>query len=202
MSILAQVPSRPAMQRLVDFYHLKSADHRGRDLEHILKWSDRELESCHDYVQTLFPLPEGSLFAHAPIIDEETYLYWREHEDLKRNLRRAFDRMLVFYGLEWEQGDNGPTGKIIEKEGAKGNLSNWVVPMDHNHLRITRIIRSLRILGLDDEAKAYHDALDAICNKYGKVGSTSRTFWKRALTQPLHIAPDGTQVAWLKKYEP
>ncbi|KAF7536288.1 hypothetical protein G7054_g4675 [Neopestalotiopsis clavispora] len=197
----APVPSRPAMRRLVDFYHLKDSDRQGRTVEEILKWSDRELESCHDYIQTLFPLPEGSIFANAPVIDEETYLYWREHEDLKRNQRRAFDRMLAFYGLEWEQGENGPTGQIIEKEGAKANLTNWVVPIDHNHLRLSRIIRSLRVLGLEDEAKAFHDALDAVCEKYGRVSQRSRMYWKRALTQPLHVAPDDTQVPWLKKYE-
>ncbi|KAK6218105.1 hypothetical protein LQW54_002854 [Pestalotiopsis sp. IQ-011] len=203
MTDSAQMPSRPAVRRLVEFYDLKSPDHRGRKLEDILEWPDQELEHHHDYIQILFPLPEGSLFANAPIIDEETYLYWREHEELKRNLRRAFDRMLAFYGLQWAQteGEDGQSEHIVEKPGAKANLNNWVTPMDHNHLRITRIIRSLRVLGLNAEATAFHQALGDISDKYGRIGARSRDFWKRALEQPLHVAPDGTRVPWLKKYE-
>ena len=32
----------------------------------------------------------------------------------------------------------------------------WMIPMDHNHLRITRVIKSLRLL-VDDEGTAADD---------------------------------------------
>ena len=35
---------------------------RGRYLHDILKWPDKRLESTHDYIQWLFPLPEVSGF--------------------------------------------------------------------------------------------------------------------------------------------
>jgi hypothetical protein len=204
MSTPAQLPSRPAVRRLVEFYGLKGADHQGRRLDQILNWNDQRLEMCHDYIQTLFPLPEGSMFADAPVIDEQTYLYWREHSDLKRNLRRAFERILAFYGfgIKWEQAEgDGRKAQISEKEGARANLARWVTRMDHNHLRITRIIRSLRVLGLGNEAEAFHGALTEVCEKYGRVGVNSQKFWRRALELPLHIAPDGTEIDWLEKYE-
>lgn len=205
MSAPAQLPSRAALRRLVNFYDLQGNDNKGRRLEHILAWNDDDLEWCHDYIQTLFPLPEGSMFADAPVIDEETYLYWREHEELKRNLRRAFERMLNFYGfdVDWEETQGGVrTVQISEKEGAmRTQLPRWVKRMDHNHLRISRIIRSLRVLGLEKEARAFHDALHAVCQKYGRVGNNSQEFWRRALERPLHLAPDDTEVEWLEKYE-
>ncbi|KAH8205442.1 hypothetical protein TruAng_000348 [Truncatella angustata] len=201
-----QLPSEPACRRLVQFYELQGADNRGRRLQQIIEWSDNRLESCHDYIQTLFPLPEESMFADAPVIDEETYLYWRRHASLRQNLRRAFERILTFYGFEisWDEADGGGADRkphISEKRGARSNLARWVRPMDHNHLRITRILRSLRVLGMEAEAREFHQALSSVCQKYGIVGGTSQKFWRRAMEFPLHVAPDGTEVDWLEKYE-
>jgi hypothetical protein len=36
--------------------------HRGRYLREIQEWPDDQLESVHDYIQWLFPLPEPSGF--------------------------------------------------------------------------------------------------------------------------------------------
>lgn len=54
-------PSPPANpMTLVAFYDGSGVDGRGRSLETILKWGTGKLESSHDYIQTLFPLPEAS----------------------------------------------------------------------------------------------------------------------------------------------
>jgi hypothetical protein len=78
----------------------------------------------------------------------------------------------------------------------------WTNHMDHNHLRISRILRCLRIMGLQKECDAFFDAL---CNTYYdpkvQIGEPSMMFWRRAVEQPLHIAPDGTPTKWLKQYE-
>lgn len=205
MSAPTPRPSRPALRRLVDFYDLRGADNQGRRLEEILAWNDEQLEWCHDYIQTLFPLSEESMFADAPVVDEQTYLYWREHDGLQRNMRRAFERMLSFYGfnVHWKPAqDGGRTAEISEKDGAaRTHFSRWVKRMDHNHLRITRIIRSLRVLGLQAEAAAFHEALTEVCRKYGRIGDNSQEFWRRALERPLYLAPDDTEIDWLEKYE-
>jgi len=64
---------------------------------------------------------------------------------------------------------------------------NWNTRFDHNHLRITRIIRSLRILGLEAEAQAFYRALRETPSK---VSSTSKMYWQRAAERELHIPPD------------
>ncbi len=38
----------------------------------------------------------------------------------------------------------------------------WLSPGNHNHLRITRILKSLSVLGLEAEAKAFFDCLSEI----------------------------------------
>jgi hypothetical protein len=69
------------------------------------------------------------------------------------------------------------------------NQRYWVCRFDHNHLRITRIIRSLRVLGLEEEAQAYFRTLKQI-QAASNISSTSLQFWSRAAQRPLHIAPD------------
>ncbi|KAI1084846.1 opioid growth factor receptor conserved region-domain-containing protein [Whalleya microplaca] len=201
-------PTNPALRRLVEFYDpaTKGVDACGRTLDQILSWRDTRLETQHDYIQTLFPLPEGSLFNDlAPVIDEETFLYFRQHDGLRSNLRRAFERILAFYGFEIKpQGDaDADAGRVTvtAKNNNAENFARWVRRMDHNHLRITRIIRCLRVLGLEKEARGFYDALVRTRDTLGQIGAQSMEFWKRAIEKPLHTAPDGTDVEWLEKYE-
>ena len=46
--------------RIVDFYAGVAPDHRGRSLAQLQSQSLSALETNHDYIQWLFPLPERS----------------------------------------------------------------------------------------------------------------------------------------------
>ncbi|KAI1504009.1 opioid growth factor receptor conserved region-domain-containing protein [Biscogniauxia marginata] len=203
----ASRPSEPSLRSLVNFYDpsVNGLDERHRTLDQILAWRDSRLEIQHDYIQILFPLPEGSVYSFmAPVIDEETFLYWRQHDELKENMRRALKRMLAFYGFEikWEKSESGERlVEITEGADCEEKFARWVRRLNHNHLRITRIIRSLRVLGLEEEARAFYDALVWTYDAYGQIGASSIGFWQRAAIAPLHIAPDGDEVEWLEKYE-
>lgn len=193
------------MRRLVEFFDptAKGRDSYGRTLDQILEWTDTELEREHNYIQTVFPLPEESVFSFsAPVVDEETMLIFIQSPELKANLLRSLKRMLAFYGFDAEDKED-PEFRltITPKEDCKPGFSRWVTRIDHNHLRITRIIRSLRILGLEGAAKDFYDALIEVYKVRGTIGSNSIGFWTRALENQLCDAPDGTEVAWLEKYE-
>jgi hypothetical protein len=73
---------------------------------------------------------------------------------------------------------------------------NWDYPTDHNHLRITRILRSLRILGLKEEAEAFYNALMAVREDTPRISARSRRYWRIATFGPLHASPDGKPVRW------
>ncbi|KAI0487048.1 hypothetical protein F4859DRAFT_468006 [Xylaria cf. heliscus] len=197
-------PSKPSMRRLVNFFDptTKGPDSHGRTLDEILDWSDDDLESQHNYIQTVFPLPEGSLFSFdTPIIDEETMLIFTQSPTLKNSLLRALKRMLEFYGFDAKDKEGEDSRlTITPKERCAPGFSHWVRRTDHNHLRITRIIRSLRVLGLEGAANDFYDALIAVNNHRGRISSSSIGFWTRALSNPLAEAPDGTEVDWLEKY--
>lgn len=88
-------------------------------------------------------------------------------------MRLALDRMLGFYGFELEfrgfrdGSDVDEEIVIIKGSNFFSRKGNWVRGFNHNHLRITRILRSLRVLGLEDEAKAFFGALEGVCREGG-----------------------------------
>lgn len=208
----------PKQSPIVRFYHpdVKAKDALGRTQEQILAWPNSQLENSHNYIQMLFPLPEGSPFNYAaPIIDLETMKAFRSNSELRQRLRASFERMLTFYGfttsihpepeIEKEEdakqqnhdagtteeapnaapattkteegnpeiqvpatatsGTTTETATTVKPEPSAPKLAhqafpfgyyvvrgpnfrkasrNWAVRMDHNHLRITRILRCPR----------------------------------------------------------
>jgi hypothetical protein len=176
---------------LVLFYdpQVNAPDPRGRTLNSILSWPNGELEDCHNYIQYLFPLPERSPYnPFASVIDRATCIAFRTRADLRARLKQSFDRMLAFYGFQYNQ---SPTKVCVSRTPAFDDVSRrWVRRFDHNHLRITRILRSMRVLGLALEAEALWRALDEVCDENRAISKKSWTFWTRAAKRPLYLAPE------------
>src|SRR5215467_5394240 len=88
------------MSRLLDFYRGQATDSEGRWLHDVWSWDDEELESVHDFIQWLFPLPEPSQFnPDAPLLTPTDVAAFRAEKPLRANLRRSFGRILSFLGL-------------------------------------------------------------------------------------------------------
>lgn len=86
---------------LVSFYEGTGRDHRGRRLSEILQWGTGRLESSHDYIQTLFPLPEESgVNWSVPTVDRQVFNAFRSRPELRERLRDSFEKMLWFYGFK------------------------------------------------------------------------------------------------------
>jgi hypothetical protein len=98
----------------------------------------------HDYIQWIFPLPERSgASPWAPVLDAATIAAIRNDAEMQGRLRAAFERMLAFYGFALE-GD-----AVVEGPRFVAASRNWLHAGNHNHLRLTRMLRSLRVLGLE-----------------------------------------------------
>ncbi|KAJ4991798.1 hypothetical protein SVAN01_02648 [Stagonosporopsis vannaccii] len=281
LKLSRMAPSRQSTgSAIVRFYDpdVQAKDALGRTQEQILAWSNSQLEHSHNYIQVLFPLPEGSPFNwSAPVIDLDTAKAFRTNSKLRQQLRRSFERMLTFYGFitlidpEPKSGNKEDIGVpdeaiathasttlrpikeitqnaqassvadehatelqapeevanaastsvedlpsrsaiqasphgyyIVPGENWREASRNWCVRFDHNHLRITRILRCLRVLGLQNESKAFFDALKRVYNEPAVgIGARSLEFWTRAVERPLHLPPDDMEdkCEWLKAWE-
>jgi hypothetical protein len=162
---------------LVAFYRGDGRDHRGRLLSHVHQYSFEALEFHHDYIQWLFPLPEPSgANADAPLLSREDIAAFHADESLRTTLLRSVQLMLQFYGLEL-------AGKDVVKSAAFDERSRvWLTPGNHNFLRISRMLRSLSLLGLGHYAAAFLKALEDIyAENVRTIGETTIGYWRRAV---------------------
>lgn len=145
---------------IVGFLEGVTPDNRGRMLSHIHQLSDEQMESTHDYIQWLFPTDQPSQSNYdAPVLSP------LDIEDLQQN-KKAIDNLKV--SAEWFLG-------FLSRH------NYWISKYDHNHLRITRVITSLRILIGDNDADQFRAGiLELIKGKEGKIGQKPIQFWMQA----------------------
>ena len=169
------------MSRLLDFYR-GATDTEGRYLDDIWAWGDDQWEEAHDFIQWLFPLPEPSRFnPDAPILSAEDIHSFRGDPLLQGHLQRSFERILHFLGLTLT-----PDGKVVPGDHFKARAPEvWAYP-NHNWLRITRILRSLTLLGLEGRARALYDRLSEMYSsrRYPILGDTF-CYWTGAVQSTL-----------------
>ncbi len=166
------------MNRLLAFYYGGMPDDHGRMLAEITRQDDLWLEVTHNYIQWLFPLKEMSrVTPDAPVVDKEVLKAFNDDELLRKHLFASFVRMLAFYGLVRNNGE------IVKGNNWEERKSNWFTDGTHNNLRITRILKSLTILGLCSEAKKLMNCLDSLRVSEPDCGidSSAYTFWHEAV---------------------
>lgn len=142
-------------EAVLAFYEGRGRDQSGRTLADVLAFDFLSRESEHDYIQWLFPIPEPSgANPHAPVLTDAAICEFRARPELRQRLLDSFRFMLDFFGLELARGD---TGEPVVREGPDliRRAEVWLYPGSHNFLRISRILRCLRLLGLDTEAAAF-----------------------------------------------
>lgn len=164
---------------LIDFYLGIAPDDHGRTLDAILARDNEWLEYTHNFIQWLFPLTTASSAnPTAPILDAAQIAEFRNNPALQQQLLRAFERMLGFYGL-------AKTPDSVEKaHDWERRKSLWFTQPSHNHLRITRILRSLTTLGLEQEARNFYKKLAALQKTEPDCGipATALIYWAAAVT--------------------
>jgi hypothetical protein len=174
----------PVRDQLMRFF-AGGVNNDGRSFDEILGWDDARLEMVHDYIQWIFPLPERSgANPWAPVLDHATIAEIRNSAEMQGRLRAAFLRMLAFYGFVLRD------SAVVEGPDFARASRNWLRAGNHNHLRLTRMLRSLRVLGLESEASALWQALRSLNERETTVGRRTITdetfaFWRRAATAPL-----------------
>ena len=169
------MPPERGNSPIVQFYRDNAVDDRGRTLDAILAWDDNRLEAVHDYIQWLFPLDEPSRFnPSAPLLTSGDRAAFRQPA-LAANLRRTLERMLAFYGFALQ-----PTTppRVTRSDQWRDRSAVWLHAGNHNLLRLTRMIRSLALLGQPDLARALYDALRR--ESEGHVSAVTLEYWKEA----------------------
>ena len=129
----------------------------GRLLSEVLAYDDDILEREHNYIQWLFPLTEESQQVHdTPVLTVEEVVAIRSDQLALEHQLRAVERMLQFY-----------------KEN-----DHWLTLMDHNHLRITRMLKSLRLLhSLSMAERVYNILMERVHQAGDPIRPQNIAYW-------------------------
>lgn len=169
---------------LLDFHRGTGTDHAGRRREEILAWGPERLEGVHDYIQWLFPLTEPSAYnPWAPSLARDDIAAFHADPVLRDRLRHALLVMLAFYGLSGEDAESGEKGRCIRPGPDFASRAGvWLTPGNHNHLRLTRILKSLTLLGLPAYARSLLECLERIAaGAGGAISPATLGHWRRAV---------------------
>lgn len=136
------------------------------------KWPTLKFEEEHDFIQWIFPLDEpSSCCATAPILTKEDIQEFKNDHFLQHNVMISVHTFMKFLYLMAEF---------------------WCTDRDHNHLRITRMLKSLVLLGLVEEAFNVFNELLKIVSKFGaeEEMEVPISFWRDALPLKWEDGPE------------
>lgn len=179
--------------QLLEFYRGRGNDPQGRSLETIWGFAFKELEEVHDYIQWLFPTDTPSRYHPlAPRLDAETAGCFRNDEFLQAQLLNSLEVMLKFYGLALRRCEVAPS--VFKSPDYPERRKRWQGPHNHNLLRLTRILESLRLLGLGSYSLSLYLCLEQLQAEVpGRIPFKTLLIWRQAAAVP---GPPPRPTAW------
>jgi hypothetical protein len=170
-----------ASSPIVAFYQARGTDNRGRSLSQLQALDFSGLEDTHDFIQWLFPLDHRSSFnRNAPILSPDDIRTFLGSEDLQAKLLDSLRAMLSFYGLGLEGEAASP--RVVRSATFANRAANWITPNNHNFLRLTRILLSLKLLGCRPYAQALLQCLEGIYSQNSRtIGDVTLRYWRNAI---------------------
>ena len=147
---------------LVNFLNGTGPDHQGRYLRDIWDFNDKSIEQTHDFIQWMFPLTEKSMSVPVvPTLSAEDVEAIRTSEVARPNLEKS---------AEWYLG-------FLQRN------DHWIKAYDHNHLRITRVIKSLGLLTSVEASTSFLDSVfDIAGDRIQSIDQNAISFWKSGLS--------------------
>lgn len=143
---------------LSKFLEDAAVDHRGRTRREILSWDDEAWEDAHDYIQWLFPSTERSMAVPmSPVLREPEI----SHIRASAKAQVALDENLQRYK------------KFLH------NSDHWRCEHDHNHLRITRVLKCLKALKSLEDAQAFkYWVAGELGDVIDRINPKTKQFWR------------------------
>ena len=146
---------------LPNFLNGTGPDHQGRYLQDIWDLDDKAIEQTHDFIQWMFPLTEKSMSVPGvPTLSADDIEAIRASEISRSNLEKS---------AQWYLG-------FLHRN------DHWIKSYDHNHLRITRVIKSLHLLVTKNDASSFLVAVfDIAGERITVVRRDAISFWEAGL---------------------
>jgi hypothetical protein len=160
------------VSRIASFMARTASDHKQRTLDCYWRSNDVWREQTHDYIQWAFPMPTPSPHnPDAPILREIDAMIIRNSPEATANFRRTIFMMEQFYQAN----------------------PRWLMSHNHNHQRITRILKSARLIlpNTGDDVKFYSTI--TLMTRRGEVNDKSIAMWASVVSKRQYTFEDALE---------
>lgn len=157
--------------KIYGFFAGTGTDHAGRTIQDYLEMPNETLEQLHDYIQWAFPTREASQCQapNAPLLSDEAVQLVRNDLKAMANYYAMWKRIIAFYE----------------------DTKHWLVDLDHNHLRITRIIHSsAEFFNVETAEMFVRIILKLNRDADSPINTKSIDFWLRAIDTQIARCDD------------
>ncbi len=121
-----------------DFLKGNEPDIHKRYLKDIWMMSDDQIENKHNFIQWIFPLNvKSNAVPSSPILTKKEIISIKKSETAQKNIKKSAEWFLKFLSSN----------------------SYWICQNNHNHYRITRVIKSLRLIHSNEEAEKFKNSI-------------------------------------------
>lgn len=171
--------------KIVEFYRGNCPNNLGESLEDIMKFDHGEMEGNHDFIQYIFPTNEASMFNYdAPVLTKEEADIFCESPELKAKVVLSFIKFLDFLDMRLVS-ENPVEIAAIEPTEIRPQPLLWMYEFNHNFLRVTRCLKSMRLVGLEQYSVGLFNFL-----KQNVVLNDEKSFryWENATFNSLKIS--------------
>ena len=173
------------MGQLRSFYTNKQRNPEGLYLKDMWSFNDWELENTHHFIQWMFPLEMMSKHNDtAPVVGQADLKEMLKDKVVKENILHSLNIMENFWGFEVKHS----ACKFTRPRGFQNFLTkDWPTAYNHNFIRIARVIHSLVIFGLEDEAHELVNYLqkEVYPNYKHFIGEETMKYWNDALQKGM-----------------
>ena len=167
--------------KLVEFYRGEIPNNEGVFIDEIMTYGYEQLEVDHAYIQWIFPLKERSMFnVDAPLLHDDEITLFKSDPELRGTVSEIICKMLDYFGMYFHRG--AVNWQEPDPENGHKDPKWWLRFFNHNFLRMTRMLTSLRHLGFENISLAVYECLLSSREMYGKE---SYEYWTDAATGPL-----------------
>jgi len=166
------------MSILVEFYRNEQPTPEGLMFADFVNYSYEQFEGDHAWIQWILPTKEASAFnPDVPLLTDEDITLFKSDSKILENYMYAIYRVMDFYGMTIFKGN-----AMWQEAGNHKNPKWWLEHFNHNFLRVTRLLLSLRYMGYDNLSQSIFELLKVHREQYQ---NSVDQYWEPSVYGPL-----------------
>jgi hypothetical protein len=171
------------MSRLIDFYNERLMNPTcGLTYTEMLSKGDVFYIGTTNWITWLFPSKKRSCSLDSIIATDEELAEFRSNRRLQSKVIHSLQRVLDLYGFRFVQQEGSQ--KIVRTESFEIKAISWLQAENPNLNRIARILQSLMLIGMENVAEMWLEALEELARAKPEAVADMLDYWRASVRDP------------------